>query len=296
VVEVPPVQWATTSDGVSLGYQVFGNGPVDMVAIPPFAQNIELAWERPESRRVFERLGRFARVVHFDKRGTAMLFAVTYPHRVDRLVLHATDARIVDIGSLTPAQLEQRRWGVDGVLSGWGTEESGLLRLLAPTAWADPDYRAWEPRYERHSATPAAIRDLMALADSIDVRAVLSSIAVPTLVLHVRDDPVIPIERVRATAAAIRGPVSSSTTVSTTSRTSARWGGGWTRWSSSSPDDSSRRSSPPYRSGRASSRSAGSTLCTKVSRSRSRHGVRDGRARCASGSPPRRASLSPAIS
>ena len=244
---MPPVRWATTSDGLSLGFQVFGTGSVDVVAIPPFAQNIELAWERPELRRVWERIGRFARVVHFDKRGTgvsdrsvpvpgldqrvddaravmdaagvdravlygiseggpmALLFAVTYPERVERLVLHATDARIVDRDGMTDEDLELLRWGPEGVLTHWGTEQSGLLRLLAPTAWADPDYRAWEPRYERHSATPAAIRDLLAMADSIDVREILGRITVPTLLLHVRGDPVIPIERVRETAAAIPG-------------------------------------------------------------------------------------------
>src|SRR6478672_4608750 len=70
--DVPPLQWAATSDGLSLGYQVFGDGPVDLVIIPPFAQNIELAWERPELRRIWERTGTFARVVHFDKRGTGV--------------------------------------------------------------------------------------------------------------------------------------------------------------------------------------------------------------------------------
>ena len=245
--DVPAVRWATTSDGLSLGFQVFGSGPVDIVVIPPFAQNIELAWERPELRRIWEREGRFARVVHFDKRGTgvsdrsvpvpgldqrvddaravmdaagveravlygiseggpmALLFAVTYPDRVERLVLHATDARIVDRDGMTDEDLERQRWGPEGVLTHWGTEQSGLLRVLAPTAWADPDYRAWEPRYERHSATPAAIRDLLAMADSIDVREILGRITVPTLLLHVRGDPVIPIARVRETAAAIPG-------------------------------------------------------------------------------------------
>src|SRR4051812_39532621 len=90
-------------------------------------------------------------------------------------------------------------------MTGWGTEQCRLLSRVAPTAWADPDYRAWEPRYERHSASPAAIRDLMTMNDAIDVRAVLGSIAVPTLVLHVRGDPSVPIERVRVTAAAIPG-------------------------------------------------------------------------------------------
>ena len=41
-----------------------------MVAIPPTAQNIEVAWERPEVRRMFDRFASFSRFLHFDKRGT----------------------------------------------------------------------------------------------------------------------------------------------------------------------------------------------------------------------------------
>jgi pimeloyl-ACP methyl ester carboxylesterase len=67
---VPPVSYALTRDGASLAYQSFGEGSVDLVIIPPFAQNVELAWERPEMRRIFARVGGFSRVVHFDKRGT----------------------------------------------------------------------------------------------------------------------------------------------------------------------------------------------------------------------------------
>ena len=76
---------------------------------------------------------------------------------------------------------------------------------MAPTGWADPAYRAWHRRYERHSATPSAFRDLFGLVDGIDVREVLPSVSVPTLVLHVRNDPVIPVQRARETAAMIPG-------------------------------------------------------------------------------------------
>ena len=56
--------------GARLAYQVFGSGPATVVAIPPTAQNIEIAWERPEIRHMFERFGSFCRYLHFDKRGT----------------------------------------------------------------------------------------------------------------------------------------------------------------------------------------------------------------------------------
>src|SRR4051794_26057295 len=244
--DVPAVHYATTVDGASLAYQSFGQGEVDVVIIPPFAQNVELAWERWENRRMFARMGSFARIVHFDKRGTgasdrtvrvpgldqrvddaravmdaagverailygvseggpmALLFAVTYPERVTALILYGTAPWITDPNE-TIEQREQGRWGIGGVFETWGTDECRLLRFLAPTAFADPSYRAWNPRYERQSATPAAIRDLLELVDEIDVSDLLGSIHVPTLVLHRRGDPVIPVERARAMAAAISG-------------------------------------------------------------------------------------------
>jgi DNA-binding SARP family transcriptional activator len=134
----------------------------------------------------------------------AMLFAVTYPERVAGLVLNSTGAVLVPPGE-TEEQRERRRFGVDGIFTSWGTEETKVLQRCAPTAWNDPSYRAWEPRYERQSATPAAIRDLCEMIDGIDVTDILDRIDVPTLVLHRINDPVIKIEVGRRLAAGIRG-------------------------------------------------------------------------------------------
>ena len=68
-VDIPPICFAT-SRGARLAYQVIGDGPVDIVAIPPMAQHIEMAWEWPAIRYMLERFGTFSRFLHFDKRGT----------------------------------------------------------------------------------------------------------------------------------------------------------------------------------------------------------------------------------
>ena len=243
----PPLRWATASDGASIAYQVFGDGPIDVVVIPPMAQNMELLWERSEHRRMFERVGSFARFVHFDKRGTgcsdrtvpvpgidqhvddaravmdaagvergvlygiseggpmAVLFSVTYPARVAGLVLHATAARITETENYPAEQREQHRWGPDGLFTGWGTPECRALAFMGPSGWADPGYRTWHTRYQRHCATPSALRELLALSDTIDVRDLLPAVSVPTLVLHASGDPCVPIERARQTAAMIPG-------------------------------------------------------------------------------------------
>ncbi len=240
-----PIRYAHAG-AVSLAFQVFGVGQRDVVVIPPMAHNIETLWERCEFRRVFEGMGRFCRVVHFDKRGTgasdrtvpvptldervddtravmdaagvdrcfvyglseggpiAVLFAATYPERVAGLILHATAAQFVsDDEGVEPR--DARRDFLEQWVRGWGTEKTTTLQLFAPTAAADPSYRAWEPRFERQSASPAGMRDLIAMWEDVDVREVLPTLSVPTLVMSRRDDPLVPIENARAMATAIPG-------------------------------------------------------------------------------------------
>ena len=65
-----PTTHYTTSDGLSIGYQVFGDGTSDLVYVPGWISNIELMWEDPILASILRRLGTFARVITFDKRGT----------------------------------------------------------------------------------------------------------------------------------------------------------------------------------------------------------------------------------
>jgi class 3 adenylate cyclase len=60
------------SAGVRIAYQVFGHGPFDVVFAPSLVTHAELQWKVGAWAEFFERLGRFARVITFDKRGTGM--------------------------------------------------------------------------------------------------------------------------------------------------------------------------------------------------------------------------------
>ena len=80
-----PIRFARV-DGAAIAYQTWGEGPTAVVAVPPLAQNIELAWERPEYRALFVRLGGFARVLHFDKRGTGASDRTDHMPTVDQRV------------------------------------------------------------------------------------------------------------------------------------------------------------------------------------------------------------------
>ena len=60
------------SGDVSIAYQVFGEGPLDLVVTPGAWSHLEVVWERPEYARYMQRLASFARVIIFDKRGTGL--------------------------------------------------------------------------------------------------------------------------------------------------------------------------------------------------------------------------------
>jgi len=235
-----PVRFARV-DGVAIAWQAWGDGPASLVVVPPLAQNIELTWERPEYRALFARLGAFARVVHFDKRGTgasdrtdrmptvdqrvedlvavmdaaevgrahvlglseggpvAIALAATYPERVESLTLFGSGARTV--ADEVDEARDTRRREAAYFHRRWGTEDTVTLHVFGPSVANDPDYAAWQPRYERQSATPAALRELLDMVEHIDVRPLLGAVTVPTLLLHRRDDMVVPVARARETAA-----------------------------------------------------------------------------------------------
>jgi class 3 adenylate cyclase len=62
----------TRSGDVSIAYQVTGEGPFDLVHVPPFTSHVELAWRIPDTAAYISRLSSFSRTIRFDKRGTGM--------------------------------------------------------------------------------------------------------------------------------------------------------------------------------------------------------------------------------
>ena len=66
------IRYVKTADGAHIAYQVFGEGPFDLVVVPGFASNVEHMWRVEPFARGLRRLGSFARVVVFDRRGTGL--------------------------------------------------------------------------------------------------------------------------------------------------------------------------------------------------------------------------------
>ena len=67
----------------SLAYQVFGDGPVELVFVGPFVSHIELFWTMPEFKAFFDQLATFCRVVVFDKAGVGLSDPVPHVRTLD---------------------------------------------------------------------------------------------------------------------------------------------------------------------------------------------------------------------
>jgi class 3 adenylate cyclase len=113
VIEVPETRYAKSGD-VNIAYQVVGDGPFDLVHVPPFVSNLELQWEDPDERRYFERLASFSRLIMFDKRGTGLS---------DRVAVATLEERMDDLRAVMDAAGSQRA-------AVYGGSEGGALSIL----------------------------------------------------------------------------------------------------------------------------------------------------------------------
>jgi class 3 adenylate cyclase/pimeloyl-ACP methyl ester carboxylesterase len=134
----------------------------------------------------------------------SILFAATYPQRVTHLVLSGTTPRfLVDDGYPHGITHEWLAGMIERIESGWG--DGALLGLFAPSIADDPRARQWWGRFQRRAASPGMARALIAMLAEIDVRAVLPTIHVPTLIIHRTGDRPVPIGAARYLAEHIPG-------------------------------------------------------------------------------------------
>ena len=83
------------SEGVSIAYQVHGDGDLDLVFVSGFVSHAELFWNDPVPARLFRRLASFARLINFDKRGQGLSDRPAHPPTLEesmRDVLAVMDA------------------------------------------------------------------------------------------------------------------------------------------------------------------------------------------------------------
>jgi alpha/beta hydrolase family protein len=135
----------------------------------------------------------------------ALLFAATYPERVRTLVIYGSLPRFVRGPNFPWAEPKHEYLAeYEAAAAVWGTDENAREWLeeqgLETTSEAVRD----RARRDQMAISPGALLQLGRMNAEIDVRPVLSTVRVPTLVLHRAEDP-IPIEGARWTAEQIPG-------------------------------------------------------------------------------------------
>jgi class 3 adenylate cyclase len=118
---------------------------------------------------------------------TGLLLAAHHPERVSSLVAYASLARVSWAPDYDWALTREARAEiVEQLVTTWG--EGRRMTTFAPSVGEDPAFIEWFARMERLSATPGAARTMSLASADVDVRAVLPTIRVPTLVVHRRED------------------------------------------------------------------------------------------------------------
>lgn len=177
-----------------------GTGLSDRVASPPTLEHrIE------DLQAVMAAAGSSEAALFGSTEGSAMcaLFAATWPERTRALVMYGAYAkRIRSADYPWGPSLAERQVSYDEIQQNWGSPNV-LLNLLAREAQVDERFRQWWAGYLRRSSSPGAALALTQWNSEIDIRRVLPSIRVPTLVLHRTDDPLCPVEGARYIAANI---------------------------------------------------------------------------------------------
>jgi class 3 adenylate cyclase len=249
---VPETSYASCGD-LSLAYQVFGEGPIELVVVAGVS-HVELCWTIPEFKAFCDQLATFCRVLLFDKAGVgvsdpvphvrtlddraaeieavmdaagfskavlcaasdggpaAIVFAATRPERTRALILYGSfaftatgwddyidrdpDELLAEVRAklgedYTPSveQIARLQEIVRAVHSGWGT--GAVSRIASPSGRATMRQLAM---FERMCASPGMARATLEAAFRIDLRPILPTITVPTLVIHAREDPSIPVQ------------------------------------------------------------------------------------------------------
>jgi class 3 adenylate cyclase/pimeloyl-ACP methyl ester carboxylesterase len=221
--KIPQVRYAK-SVRLNIAYQVLGDGPIDLIHVPMFISNLELQWEDAAYARYMRRLASFSRLIMFDKRGTglsdrvdiasleermddvravmdaagseravvfgnseggalAILFAATYPERVSALVLYGAYPRMAAATDY-PDGLRLSEDDLRNFEDQWGQPGGGLTPFLNPRQTDDLAYQEAMARSDRMSASPGAATAIMRMIFSLDVRDLLPTIRVPTLVVY----------------------------------------------------------------------------------------------------------------
>jgi class 3 adenylate cyclase len=157
-------------------------------------------------RAVMDAVGskRAALLGHSEGGNMCVLFSATHPERTTALLLVGSYAKRIRSEDYPWAPtVEERAREIEETEATWGSPEA--FRALAPSKENDPDFQRWIGRYLRQSASPKAAAALLRMNTQIDVRDVLPTIGVPTLLLYRTHDADVHVDEGRYVAERIPG-------------------------------------------------------------------------------------------
>lgn len=174
--------------------------PVPISELPSLEQRLD------DVRAVMEAAGSERAVVMGVSEGGPLcsLFAATYPDRTQALVMIGSYARrLWDLDYPWGPSREEHLRFCQTIIDDWGGPVG--LEERAPSKMGDPAFREWWASYLRMGASPGAAVALTRMNAEIDIRAVLPSIRVPTLVVHRTGDRCLKVDEGRYLASHIPG-------------------------------------------------------------------------------------------
>lgn len=231
-----------SSGRANIAYRVVGEGPPDVMLVPLWFSNLDLLPEFPSFANGVRGFSSFGRVISWDRRGAGLsdrgvgpatleqgvadliavldaagvektalfgfnestmltvLAAVKHPERISKVILYGSYATTVrkDDYPWAPTDQERER-EVELLVEGWGSYQIGQLLM------AGGDERAvrWAMRWMRNSVSKDMLRGAYEMLSEADVRADLTGITVPTLVMHRTGDLNVPVQNGRYIASKI---------------------------------------------------------------------------------------------
>jgi class 3 adenylate cyclase len=239
----PETEYALAPDGVHIAYQVTGSGDVDLVLMHGTVSHLEIAWEDPKLRRLYERLGEFTRLIRFDRRGMGMsdpldaipgfdeqvedFAAVMDATGSDRAaVMGTTDAGVLAlafaathpdrVGGVVAFETSPRLmpsddddYGVEFEVLQRMSEASAAidmethLSIVAPARKDEPGFPSWFRRYNRSASSGFRVGDFIRAQLAMDIRHLLNDVKAPVLVMNRTGNTILPMRNARAMTAAL---------------------------------------------------------------------------------------------
>ncbi|MDP9183820.1 MAG: alpha/beta fold hydrolase [Actinomycetota bacterium] len=238
--ELPPTQYVF-SDDAYIAYQAIGVGPPDVLMLNEWWSHIEVVWEYPVPAAWLRRTTSIGRLIHFDGRGCGMsdpidhtehltlegwmddalavldaagadrviafgqgtgaslavLLAAVHPERVSHLVLHNAQPSWADTSMAALLSQEQV---AEALLSRWG---HGPGLPIVPALAGNAEFDTWFGRWQRLAVSPGQLPHRLNMVFNVDVRGLLPTVTAPALVLHARDDQIVPFAAAERVAAGL---------------------------------------------------------------------------------------------